>query len=130
MAKSKEVKQQEALARKRSQFSQKFAQLTEHRAGGKIYNERLDRWGLDKAKVMEDQANKDFGLYLREARLDSHGNELVYGQEMTHEQNESVLGDILAMAIITNGKFVNRRKLTGGEGLHDFLAQPDIDSFN
>jgi len=129
VAKSKEVKQQEALARKRSQFNEKLRQVTEHRAGGKIYNERLDRWGLDKAKVMEDQANKDFGLYLREARLDSHGNELVYGLKKFYSEDDSVLKGFMATTILRD-MASKRRKPTGSEGLHDFLTQPDIESFN
>ena len=129
MAKSKEVKQQEALARKRSQFNEKLRQVTEHRAGGKVYNERLDRWGLDKAKIMEDQANKDFGLYLREARLDSHGNELVYGLKTVYSEDDSVLKGFMATSILRD-MAPKRRTQTGGEGLHDFLSQPDVESFN
>lgn len=129
MAKSKEVKQQEALARKRSQFNEKLRQVTEHRTGGKIYNERLDRWGLDKTKELENQANKDFGLYLREARLDSHGNELVYGLKTVYSEDDSVLKGFMATSILRD-MAPKRRTQTGGEGLHDFLSQPDVESFN
>lgn len=128
MAKSKAVKQQEALARKRSLFSQKFAQLAERRVGGKIYNDRLARWGLEKTKELEDQANKDFGLYLREARLDSHGNELVYGLKTFYSEDDSVLKGFMATSILRD--LMPKRVPNNNEAIHDFLTDVGDQSFN
>lgn len=129
MAKSKEVKQAEALARKRAQFNAKLAETLEYAPGGKRYEDNVKLKGVSFAGQRNAEIQMLFGRYLREARLDSHGNELVYGLKTVYSEDDSVLKGFMATSILRD-MAPKRRTQTGGEGLHDFLSQPDVESFN
>lgn len=80
MAKSKEQKQAEALARKRANYNLQLETMMKHRPGGKYYDIRLLEGGMERARRGEEQANATFGKYLKEAQLDAHGNPKVYNK--------------------------------------------------
>lgn len=107
MAKSKAVKQAEALERKRKLYPQKLDLSARSRFGGDIYDGILQRRGKDAADANNKQAQLLFSKYLKEAQLDSHGNpvtypkgslgkEIFYGQTHVYEPgSNSVLEDFI-----------------------------------
>lgn len=128
MAKSKEVKQQEALARKRLQFSQKLAGAMSYRPGGKCYEENLARRGKAFAEQRNEEIQMLFGLYLREAQLDSHGNELVYGLKSVYSENDSVLQGFINQTTLRS--LIPKQKPNDREAIHDFLTDVGDQAFN
>jgi hypothetical protein len=73
MAKSKQEKQQEALARKRALYPEKLKEYHSRCFGGETYLE-IHAAGLDAGRFFQQEAKRVFEKYLEEAQLDEHGN--------------------------------------------------------
>lgn len=80
MAKSKAVKQAEALERKRKLYPQKLDLSARSRFGGDLYDKVLVARGKDAADENNKHAQLLFSKYLKEAQLDSHGNPVIYAK--------------------------------------------------
>lgn len=76
MRKSKEQKQQEALARKRELFDEKSIYYRRFQVGGDFYQDRVARFGKEYAEQRKNEVSISFAKYLIEAQLDFHGNPL------------------------------------------------------
>lgn len=74
--KTKQQKQLEALERKRGLYSAKLDQYLGTQYGTKDYSDFEARWGAQRAQQRSEDGRRTFEKYLREARLDSHGNPL------------------------------------------------------
>lgn len=74
MKKSKELKQQEALARKRELFDEKSAYYRRFQVGGDFYQDHVARFGKEYAEQRKNEVSIAFTKYLIEAQLDFHGN--------------------------------------------------------
>lgn len=83
MTKSKQQKQEEALARKRQNYNNQLDRYMDTQPGGKGYQESVLRDGLEKAKKRMDWGRVNWVRYLVEARLDPHGNPVTVS-EHTH----------------------------------------------
>lgn len=76
MRKSKEQKQQEALARKRELFDEKSIYYRRFQVGGDFYQDHVARFGKEYAERRKNEVSISFAKYLIEAQLDFHGNPL------------------------------------------------------
>ena len=76
MKKSKEQKQQEALARKRELFDEKSVYYRRFQVGGDFYQDHVARFGKEYAEQRRNEVSIAFTKYLSEAQLDFNGNPL------------------------------------------------------
>lgn len=74
MAKSKQQKQEEALARKRQLYNSKLEEMKRWQPHGQTYKEYRERNGLLATEKRLAEANANWGRYLLEAQLDIYGN--------------------------------------------------------
>lgn len=74
MAKSKQQKQEEALARKRQLYNSKLEEMKRWQPHGQSYKKWFERHGKQSAEKRLAEANANWGRYLLEAQLDIYGN--------------------------------------------------------
>ena len=74
MAKSKQQKQEEALARKRQNYSLQTEQWKQWQTFGDHYAAHVKLYGVEEAEKRRAQADDRWNAYLKEARLDVYGD--------------------------------------------------------
>ncbi len=76
MAKSKQQKQEEALARKRQNYNLQLELYMGFQPGGDKWKESIQKLGPEVTAKRLLEVNSNWKRYLKEAQLDSHGNPL------------------------------------------------------
>lgn len=96
MAKSKAVKQAEALERKRKLYPQKLDLSARSRFGGDLYDKVLVARGKDAADENNKHAQLLFSKYLKEAQLNADGTEAIYSKHHAgkHRNGYPDIGDV------------------------------------
>ena len=74
MAKSKQQKREEALARDRALYDKKFWEIVSWRPGGERYSHVLKKSGEVEANKLREGYERNWGIWLKKVGLDAHGN--------------------------------------------------------
>lgn len=80
MAKSKQQKQEEALARKRQNYNLQLEQWRDWNPTGKYFADHVKRYGVEEAEKRKAQADTRWCKYLKEAQLDIYGNAVSHAE--------------------------------------------------
>lgn len=118
MAKSKQVKQAEALARKRSNYNCHLGEIMKYRAGGSLERHLVMAYGSAKDNPQTQAAEARFQKYLDEAQLDEAGNPLfIYKVDKSSSFNRAGVQQDSPQ----NKQFVGRLNRPNTTSIHEYL---------
>jgi hypothetical protein len=106
MAKSKQQRQEEALARKRQNYNLQLERWKDYHPGGASYEKAVLKDGLEKTKKRMDWAHVNWVRYLIEAKLDPLGNPVTMS-ELEH------LNSFLKSSAAINADSIGRAVASG-----------------
>lgn len=80
MAKTKQQKQDEALARKRQNYNNQLEGWRDWAPTGKYFADHVKRYGVEAAEKRKHEADVRWCKYLKEAKLDIYGNAVSHAE--------------------------------------------------